>query len=58
MRHPIPVIGSEEQRGRPVPKLAKMDDRDTRKTTLHARTNQDSLEYLLDDDGNLKLHAD
>ena len=53
MRHAIIVVGSEEQRGQPVPKLAMLDDESTRTTTWYACTNQDNPKRLLDDVGNV-----
>ena len=55
MRHAIIVVGSEEQRGQPAPKLAMLDDEATRTTTWYACTNQDNPERLLDDVRNVIL---
>ena len=55
MRHAIIVVGSEEQRRQPAPKLAMLDDEATRTTTWYACTNQDDPERLLDDVRNVIL---
>ena len=53
MRHAIIVVGSEEQRGQPTPKLAMLDDESTRTTTWYACRNQDDPSRLLDDNRNI-----
>jgi hypothetical protein len=55
MRHAIIVVGSEEQRGQQLPKLAMLDDEATRTTTWYACTNQDNPERLLDDVRNVLM---
>ena len=54
MRHAIIVVGSEEQRRQPAPKLAKQDDEAVRMTTWYASLNQDNPTRLLDDTGGAK----
>ena len=49
MRHVIVVVGSEEQRSRPAPKLLKQDEESVRTTTWYASLDQKSSAGLLDD---------
>lgn len=51
MRHAIIVVGSEEQRRQPAPKLAKQDDEAVRMSTWYASLDQDDPSRLLDDSG-------
>ena len=53
MRHAIVVVGSAEQKARPVPQLVLRDDEPVRTSTWYARTRQDDSSRLLDDRGNV-----
>ena len=53
MRHAIIVVGSEEQRRQPAPKLAKQDDEAVRMSTWYASLDQDDPSRLLDDPGGI-----
>ena len=55
MRHAIIVVGSEEQRRQPAPKLAKQDDEAIRMSTWYASLDQDDPSRLLDDPGGMFL---
>lgn len=57
MRHAILVVGSEEQRGQPAPKLEQTDDDSTRTTTWYACSNQEDPKRLLDDLSNILLRV-
>lgn len=55
MRHAIIVVGSEEQRGQPAPKLAMLDDESTRTKTWYACSDQHNPAVLLDDRGSVLM---
>ena len=51
MRHAIVVVGKQDQREEPLPKLALRDDEAVRFSTWYACTNQDDTSRLLEDIG-------
>lgn len=55
MRHAIVVVGSEEQRCQPMPRLGKQDDEAVRATTWYASLSQSDPTRLLDDPGSILM---
>lgn len=55
MRHAIVVVGKQDQREEPLPKLALRDDEAVRFSTWYACTNQDDPSRLVEDIGSFAI---